>query len=176
MSVLSLLAATNYNYYSNSPEDIGGAIAILIVYTVIGIVAYLISSFLFYKVFKKAGRPGWAAFIPVYNYWILFEMAGKPGWWALLIIPSIIPFVGLLFSLAFLVLTLLMTLELAKRFGKSQVFAIFGLWLFSIVGYAILAFDDSKYHGPDTSAAAPSPHPATASPSQNPPTPSSLVQ
>jgi hypothetical protein len=146
MSVLDLLAVTYGDTYSEpSTADTAAALGGLGLLLFIGLALYLISSFFLYKVFKKAGRPGWAGFVPVYNAWVLFEIAGKPGWWALLVIPSFIPVIGLLFSVAYFVLSLLAALELAKRFGKDQVFAIFGLWLFSIVGYAILAFDDSKY-------------------------------
>jgi hypothetical protein len=39
-----------------------------------------------WKVFTKAGQPGWAAIIPFYNLYIMVKIAGKPGWWTLLII------------------------------------------------------------------------------------------
>ena len=153
MGVLDVLAVTYGDTYGEpSSADTAVAVAGMGMFLVLGLVLYVVSSFFLYKVFKKAGKPGWAGFVPVYNAWVMFEIAGKPGWWALLIIPSFIPVIGLLFSLGYLVLSLLASLELAKRFGKSQIFAIFGLWLFSIVGYGILAFDDSKYHGPGAPA------------------------
>lgn len=153
MSVLDVLAVTyNETYNEPSAAETAAAVGGAGLFLVLMLGLYLVSSFFLYKVFKKAGRPGWAGFVPVYNAWVWFEISGKPGWWALLIIPSFIPIIGLLFSLAYFVLTLLAALELAKRFGRSQVFAIFGLWLFSIVGLGILAFDNSKYHGPGVPA------------------------
>jgi len=43
-------------------------------------------------------------------------------------------------------------IALAKRFGKSTVFAVVGLVIFSIVGIAILALGDAKYKSEDLSA------------------------
>jgi len=52
-----------------------------------------------------------------------------------------VPYVGSL------VVAILMALGLAKNFGKSVLFAIFGLLIFSIVGYLMLAFGSDKYLG-----------------------------
>lgn len=155
MSVSSLLAVTNPDYYNDySSADTGGALTGMGMIIVIGIVLYLLIGFLLYKIFQKAGRPGWAGFVPIYNGWVLFEISGKPGWWVLF---GFIPYIGWLIVL---VLSLLAALELAKRFGKSELFGIFGLWLFSVIGYAILAFDNSKYHVVTNTSAT---HPNTAS-------------
>ncbi|MDO8335245.1 MAG: DUF5684 domain-containing protein [Candidatus Saccharibacteria bacterium] len=108
-------------------------------YWVVAIVAYLVFSYILSRVFTKANKPAWAAFVPIYNSWVLFEIGGKPGWWVLV---AFIPFIG---GIILLILNILVSLEIAKRFGKSSVFGIFGLWLFSLIGYIILAFDDSKY-------------------------------
>ncbi len=154
MSVLSLLAATydggySFNESSNS-TDPGTAMATFVVIAVIALIFYLIIGFLLYKIFQKAGRPGWAGFVPVYNGWVLFEISGKPGWWILF---GFIPWLG---GLVLFVLTLLASLELAKRFGRSQLFGVLALWLFSIVGYAILAFDSSKYQAVPAAGVQPS--------------------
>ena len=98
-----------------------------------------------WRVFTKAGKPGWAAIIPIYNVWVLAEIAGKPGWWGLVIsFAPIIPLVGVVVSL---VMSLLLSIELAKKFGKSTAFGVVGLWIFSLIGYLILAFGDAKYEG-----------------------------
>lgn len=117
-------------------------------YLIFLVVVYLVVAFILSKVFVKAGKPAWAAFVPIYNGWVLFEIGGQPGWWVL---AGIIPFVG---PLILVVLSVIVSLEIAKRFGKSQTFGIVGLWLFSIIGYAMLAFDDSKYQGASASVAA----------------------
>lgn len=185
MSVLSSLAASYESSFSDSSGSSSDGAAALVMFGflfVVIIVVYLITAFLLYKVFQKAGRPGWAGFVPVYNGWVLFEISGKPGWWVLF---GLIPYVG---SVIILVLGLLASLELAKRFGKSQVFAIFGLWLFSLFGYAILAFDSSKYQGAGAPAAASPGNPnktpeiiANNNPQKNPadqkpPTPPNFIQ
>lgn len=105
---------------------IGGLVALLL----------LVSA---YRVFRKAGRHGWVAIIPVYNLWVLYELGGKPGWWALL---ACIPIV----NIAALVVMLLASLEIARRFGKSKLFGVFGIFLFGFVGWPILAFDKAQYY------------------------------
>jgi len=90
-----------------------------------------------WKIFTKAGKPGWAAIIPIYNLIVLLEIVGKPVWW---IIFLIIPLVN------FFVLIYLSHL-LAKAFGKDIVMTIL-LIILPFVGYPMLAFGDAKYVGP----------------------------
>lgn len=99
-----------------------------------------------WKVFTKAGQPGWASIIPIYNMWVLIQIAGKPGWWFILML---IPFVNL-------VVGIIVVAALAARFGKGGGFAA-GLILLPIIFYPILAFGDAKYSGP---VAGPPPIPA----------------
>jgi hypothetical protein len=95
-------------------------------------------------VFKKAGRHGWQALIPVYNSWVLFEMGGKPGWWSIL---ALIPIV----SIVVLVMLVLAYIEIAHRFGKSDLFGVFGLVIFGFIGFPILAFGSARYTAPAAS-------------------------
>src|ERR1039458_6634486 len=55
-------------------------IAIIVVISVLSIL-FVISE---WKVFRKAGKPGWASIIPLYSGWTLAEVGGKPAWWGLL--------------------------------------------------------------------------------------------
>lgn len=119
----------------------------MVAYLVFGIILYLVFSYILSRVFTKASKPAWAAYVPIYNGWVLFEVGGKPGWWVL---AGLIPFIG---GIIALVLYIIVSLEIAKRFGKSSVFGVFGLWLFSLIGYTILAFDSSKYQGASPVAA-----------------------
>ena len=98
-----------------------------------------------WRVFQKAGKPGWAAIIPIYNIIVLLEITGKPLWWIVL---YFIPFVNL-------VVVVLVSIELAKRFGKGVAFAI-GLVFLPFIFYPILGFGDARY------GAAPAPAPAAA--------------
>jgi hypothetical protein len=91
-----------------------------------------------WRIFTKAGKPGWAAIIPIYNLYVLLKITGRPGWWLVLFI---IPFVNF-------VMSIILALDVAKSFGKSGVFGIFGLWIFSFVGYPILGFGSATYQGP----------------------------
>ena len=90
-----------------------------------------------WKIFEKAGKPGWAAIIPIYNIIILLEIVGKPVWWIILMI---IPFVN--FFIALYVSHLL-----SKSFGKDIVMTILLIFL-PFVGYPMLAFGDATYGGP----------------------------
>jgi hypothetical protein len=91
-----------------------------------------------WKVYAKAGQPGWAAIIPIYNIYILTKIIGRPWWWLLLLF---IPFVNF-------IVTIIMAIDLAKSFGKDAAYGILLLWLFSIIGYLILGFGDAEYQGP----------------------------
>src|SRR5581483_5242330 len=92
---------------------------------VVILIIYVIAAIGLWKVFVKAGKPGWAAIVPVYNLWVIFEIIGRPGWWALvMLVVGFIPVVG---ALAILAAGIFIALELAKAFGQSQVFGIVGL-------------------------------------------------
>jgi hypothetical protein len=96
-----------------------------------------------WKVFEKAGKPGWAAIVPLYNTYTLFEITWGNGWYFLLMLLSIIPAVG---SIAVLVILIITYVKLAKAFGKSGGFAA-GLILLNAIFMGILAFDSSTYLG-----------------------------
>lgn len=134
---------TYTNYPTASVEggmaELGAALLLLPIIGLVTIVAIIG----LWKVFTKAGKPGWAAIVPFYNVWVLAEIAGKPGWWGLIMIgANFIPLVGAVISL---IISLLIALELAKKFGRSAVFGVFGLWLFAVVGYLIIGFGKDTY-------------------------------
>lgn len=86
-----------------------------------------------WKVFEKAGEPGWAAIVPIYNVIILLKIVGKPVWWVIL---YIIPFVNLIAHI-------LVSIALANRFGKSGGFAA-GLIFLPFIFYPLLAWGDTQ--------------------------------
>lgn len=90
-----------------------------------------------WKVFTKAGKPGWAVIIPIYNFIVLLEIVGKPWWWLLLML---IPVVNII--VAIWVANLL-----SKSYGYSEGFTV-GLILLPIVFIPILGFGNAKYIGP----------------------------
>lgn len=98
-------------------------------------IALMIASL--WKVFTKAGQPGWASIIPIYNFIVILQIIGKPWWW---IIGMIIPFVNF-------VVFIMLAIELARVFGKGIGYAI-GLILLPFVFYPMLAFGDATYRRP----------------------------
>lgn len=90
-----------------------------------------------WKVFTKAGQPGWAAIVPIYNLYILLKIAGRPGWWLLLFL---IPLVNL-------VIAILVGIDVAKAFGKGVGFGL-GLTFLGFIFYPILGFGSDTYQGP----------------------------
>jgi uncharacterized protein DUF5684 len=89
-----------------------------------------------WRVFSKAGQPGWAALIPIYNVYVMCKVAGRPGWWLLLML---IPFVNL-------IIAIILSVDIAKRFGKGVGFAI-GMVLLPFIFWPILAFGSAQYEG-----------------------------
>lgn len=107
-------------------------------YTVLYLAVVVFEIAAYWKVFAKAGRPGWGAIIPIYNVYLLVKVAGRPGWWVIL---YVIPVVDI-------VIHLVISLDIARNFGKGSGFGVVGLWLFSFVGFPILGFGSARYQGP----------------------------
>ena len=107
----------------------GGAFCIVWLLVVVATIAG------FWKTFEKAGKPGWAAIVPIYNVLMLAEIAGKPAWWGLLLF---VPCVGIIFAV-------LLCIEVAKKFGKDVVFGVL-LALLSPIFFIVLGFGDAKYN------------------------------
>lgn len=118
----------NFDYsYSYQPSPFMTIVYLAI--AVLGVIAM-------WKIFEKAGEPGWAAIIPFYNLYVLFKITWGNGWKFLFLLIPIANFV-------FLIITMV---KLAKAFGKSGGFAV-GLIFLSIIFYCILAFGDAQYVG-----------------------------
>jgi hypothetical protein len=90
-----------------------------------------------WKMFGKAGKPGWAAIIPFYNNYCLFDMGWGNGWMFLLLF---IPCVNVIFQA-------ILAFKLASAFGRGVGFG-FGLWLLAPIFYMILGFGEAEYIGP----------------------------
>ena len=115
--------------------DSGGGVGVVGLVIMLAFIALMIASG--WKIFTKAGRPGWASIIPIYNTIVVLGMVGKPWWW---IIGFMIPFVNF-------ILAIVLSVLLAKVFGKGIGFAI-GLILLPFVFAPILAFGDATYTAP----------------------------
>lgn len=97
-------------------------------------IVYIIAE---WKIYTKAGKPGWATLIPIYNVIVLLEIVGKPWYWILLLL---IPGVNI-------VLGIWLMHQLSKSFGHGVGFTL-GLIFLSFIFILILGFGDSKYVGP----------------------------
>ena len=125
---------------------------------ILGLIVIVISIVAMWKIFTKAGKPGWAAIVPFYNLYTLFEIAWGKG---ILFLLTLIPVVN------FIVL-IIVYIKLAKAFGKGTGFGL-GLVFLSLIFQLILAFGPAQYIGPDGVAAAPA-APAPEAPAYQPPT------
>jgi len=108
----------------------GVTILIVLVFTIAG-----------WRLFSKAGKPGWAIVVPFYNLYIYTQIIKRPGWWILLYFSIAIPAVG---ALGMVFLSIIDQLRLAKVFGRSAGFGV-GLLLLGWVFFPILAFSESHY-------------------------------
>ena len=113
-----------------------GAFAIVgLLFFIVPLLIALITIAGMWKVFTKAGQPGWAAIIPIYNVYILVaEVAGRDILWVVL---SIIIPIAIVVPL----------IDVAKAIGKGTGYGV-GLWLFSFVFFPLLGFGDAQYQGP----------------------------
>ena len=88
-----------------------------------------------WKMFEKAGKPGWTSLIPIYNLIVLQEIIGRE---LIKIILLLIPIVNIYF-----IITLYICL--AKSFGKTQTSEFVLTVLFAPF---YLGFGDARYIGP----------------------------
>jgi hypothetical protein len=132
---------------SSSYSGDGASAAILAMTSVIWVVYLAVLVVVIagmWKVFVKAGQPGWAAIVPIYNMIILVQIVGRPIWWVALLFASIIPCVGWIVALA---AGVILMNDLSKSFGQSTGFTV-GLILLSPVFVPILGFGGARYIGP----------------------------
>ncbi|HEX5334392.1 MAG TPA: DUF5684 domain-containing protein [Propionicimonas sp.] len=124
----------------NDDTNSAAALAASIPGTIFGIVIGVLMIVALWKIFEKAGEPGWAAIIPFYNTFTLFKIAGLNPWLFLLLL---IPFVNI-------VVGIWAALKLGATFGKSGVWSFFLLVVFSLIGWLILGFGSDSYRKPVT--------------------------
>jgi hypothetical protein len=129
LSTLALL------FFQNSSAEIpAGAMAGMGIFAVVYVAIIVVLVAALWKIFTKAGKPGWAAIVPIYNILVLCEIAGKPAWWVVLFL---IPFVNF-------VVAIILSIALAKNFGKGTGFGL-GLAFLGFIFAPILAFGDAQY-------------------------------
>jgi hypothetical protein len=130
--------------YSSSydSETVGIFAGIGMTFFIIWLAIWVLMIVSMWKVFEKAGKPGWAAIIPIYNTYIMIEITGKPAIWLLW---CLLPCVNIVFAVW-------LTNLMSKSFGKDEGFTV-GLILLPIVFWPILGFGNAKYLGPSAAEA-----------------------
>lgn len=133
-------AQADYQYgsYGSDPATTSASVSPVVWAIYVVVIIFLLGCL--WKIFEKAGRPGWAAIVPVYNNWVMYELGGKPGWLALL---AFVPIV----NIYALVMYVLAALEISKRFGKGGGFAALMI-LLPFIAYPMLALGNATYTVP----------------------------
>lgn len=116
----------------SSGDAVGGLVGLL--FALVVLVAVVGGTWL---TFSKAGEPGWAAIIPIYNLYVMIKIGGNEWWWLLLLF---VPIVNI-FVLAKI------SIDIAKSFGCGVLFGI-GLCLIPAIFFPVLGFGDYEYRGP----------------------------
>lgn len=117
----------------NESGDAIGGLIVMVVYLAILIVVIAGC----WKVYVKANKPGWACIIPIYNIIVWLEITGRPIWWIILLF---IPIVSL-------VVAIIVSIDLAKSFGKGGGYGI-GIAFLPFIFLPMLGFGDAQYQGP----------------------------
>lgn len=115
------------------PGSTGGYGFVMLVYLIVFAVVIVGM----WKTFEKAGKPGWAAIIPIYNFIVLLEIVGKPLWWIILML---IPIVNL-------VIAIMLCHQLSLSFGQGIGMTLLLIFL-PFIGWPMLGFGDARYIGP----------------------------
>ncbi len=150
----------NWNSYSStpstSPADLealfgGMTIGIIIFFAFIALILLVLAVFLIIakcKLYQKAGEKWWKVFIPLYSTWIETKITGLAWWWCPICIGvsslSVIKEISYIILFATLLITFNYNFNLAKKFGKSNGFAVL-YTLLPFIALPILAFGSAKY-------------------------------
>jgi hypothetical protein len=102
---------------------------------IVGLLVAVIMIAAMWKIFTKAGQPGWASHSDLQH----FKIVGRPAWWIILLL---IPFVNFIIGI-------ILCIDLAKSFGQGVGFGL-GLVFLSFIFYPILGFGSAQYQGPST--------------------------
>jgi hypothetical protein len=135
-----LLAQVEYSTQGEPPSPVS---------IIFGLLVALLLIVAMWKVFTKAGQPGWASIIPIYNLYIWCKIVGRPWWWILLMLIPLVNFI----------VCIILCIDLAKSFGKGVGFGI-GLALLGIIFFPILGFGSAQYQGPAAGGLTPAPQAA----------------
>jgi len=119
----------------NEVDAAGGAGAGIVMLIYLAILIVMIIGC--WKSYSKAGQPGWACIIPIYNMIVWLQICGRPIWW----------FILLLIPLVNIIIFLIVCIDFAKSFGKGAGFGI-GIFLIPFVFIPMIGFGSASYQGP----------------------------
>lgn len=136
MFMLGVLSSMTYSTDYDAAYGVIGA-GITAVYLLVMLAVAVFGVVCTWKLFTKAGEPGWKCIIPYYNLYVFFKIVYGDRWYRLFFL--FIPFANIYFFIKFY-------LDLAKAFGKGAGYGI-GLIFLNVIFLPMLAFGDAKYVG-----------------------------
>ncbi len=122
-----LLETLAMGQYDQKPS--AGLVVFYVVLMVLMVASY-------WKIFAKAGKPGWASIVPIYNLVVYLQMVNRPVWWIVLFF---VPIVNI-------VIAIVLVHDLSKSFGKGMGWTL-GLLFLGIVFVPVLAFGSDQFVG-----------------------------
>jgi len=128
--------------FAESSSSSGAGAAVAVVYLVVVLAIAVLEIAGLWKIFQKAGHPGWYAIIPILNIYIMLKIVGREGWWLILFL---IPCVNI-------VVAIIVYIDLAKSFGKDVAYGI-GMIILPFVFFPMLGFGAAQYQGPSVQQA-----------------------
>ncbi|MGN8215188.1 MULTISPECIES: DUF5684 domain-containing protein [Halococcus] len=114
----------------------GGGSVLGIVFSLVAIAFAVLTIAGMWRTFQKASRPGWAAIVPVYNFYVMVKIGGNAWWW---LIVFLIPVVNIVAAIK-------IPIDVAKAFGQGIGFGL-GLGFLSFIFFPLLGFGDYEYQG-----------------------------
>jgi len=119
-------------FLSGVPEGLIPYLPFLLVWGAVTVPGVLIGWML---IFPKAGQSWWAALIPGYNIYVLVVGVARLSilWFVLVLIPGVQ-----------IIAAILVNVEVARRFERTEAFGL-GLALLGFIFYPILALGSSEY-------------------------------
>jgi len=133
----SMLWALAQVTYDTPPGEGGGIIAALFggAFFLVFLLVFVIVAAGMWKMFEKAGEPGWAALVPIYNLVVLVKIAGKEVWWVVLMLVPCVNFVA----------AVMVCIDIARKFGKDTVYGV-GLAFLPFIFFPMLGFGAAQYN------------------------------
>lgn len=133
-NLINIAYEYSYSYDTSSGSGLLGGLlgGMLFIPSIIGLLV-IISM---WKIFTKAGKPGWASIVPIYNMVVMVEISGLSMIYVLFLFIPILNIYAI-FKIY---------IEIAHKFGKTTGFGI-GLIFLNVIFMPMLAFGDATYNG-----------------------------